>query len=62
LPYFPLFWEIKPTFTKIEKLVDPGMKMILSGRPTQIPYTDVIMNIAYSSGGKRRENVDTTWA
>ena len=36
----------------MEKLVDLGTKMILSGTLNQSPYTEEMMSIAYSSGEK----------
>ena len=38
--------------SRIEKLVDIGTIMILSGTLNQKPYTEEIMGIAYSSRGK----------
>ena len=38
--------------SRIEKLVDIGTKMILSGTLNQNPYTEEMMGIAYSSRGK----------
>ena len=38
--------------SRIEKLVDIGIKMILSGTLNQDPYTEEMMGIAYSSRGK----------
>ena len=38
--------------SRIEKLVDIGTKMILSGTLNQSPYTEEMMSIAYSSRGK----------
>lgn len=38
--------------TRIEKLVDIGKKMILSGTQSQNPYTEDMMSIAYASRGK----------